>query len=470
MTEFAKTSFRANEPPAPAPKNTGASNRHTPTTRLPSTPWTGNQSRLRDSAPPIERKKQSPPQESFALNLAGITIQSRSQLVLYLKVFQKEVSSDLHGVDSPDLKEKANLWLSEASVRIETSEGAINQPFSRSEETQLHAFFDEGVQIRQSVAAYKELLRIKENSARLRQARDNADHAAEELKHLMPLANRKARWEFTHDNESNLSQALEWTNTITDIGMGMHEFSEQATEFLAQLTEVEAGVETKSANSIRLFTIMKRQAVLPDFDSLAFHRWAHAIDLLNRGLTIINLARSIKGAIQEKKTTELERGVQLTKLAADTFTASTTLLNMAPSIGLMMNVSIIPQLKIVVVQLEKLTEDFHEQNEQWKDFDEESINWHYEVGGDARTAKVLYYFMKQLMHADNEADIPPIPKPVAQFLMDHRELIGAGLRDELKTSGVLWWRKFKAAQLKTLLFNNRAKLWAMFYGDWTVPD
>jgi hypothetical protein len=58
---------------------------------------------------------------------------------------------------------------------------------------------------------------------------------------------------------------------------------------------------------------------------------------------------------------------------------------------------------------------------------------------------------------------------VAEYLVEHREALEAGAGEAVPTEGWWFWRDLRSDRARNWIFRNRDRVWAMFYGNRTVP-
>jgi hypothetical protein len=82
----------------------------------------------------------------------------------------------------------------------------------------------------------------------------------------------------------------------------------------------------------------------------------------------------------------------------------------------------------------------------------------------------MFDLMVKVMHAGDESGFPALPSGVKEYLFDHREKLSIGAEAEVPTEGSLFWKHLDGAAGRRWLFDNRMRVWAMFYGSMKVPD
>ncbi len=246
---------------------------------------------------------------------------------------------------------------------------------------------------------------------------------------------------FLRNDEDAIANVANFVGTALDIGLGLQELSRDIASAIADA----------------------RGATIPE--ASRYTRW---LGRINRILTAANLLYSLA---QESPPTELGRALAQVNTLAGAFSAGTTLLSLAPHIGLYANLYLVPAVQVIVTSLDRiLGRHLHELNIVaaatgfMVDMSNEPGGW------------PLFYFMFDVMHAGSPEEVPyPVPSEVERFLLSRREVISAGARpeegrpSEMPTTGWWFWRRLDRARIQEWVFQNRRSLWAMFYGSMEVP-
>ena len=146
------------------------------------------------------------------------------------------------------------------------------------------------------------------------------------------------------------------------------------------------------------------------------------------------------------------------------FGTASTLLNLAPHIGLYCNLYLGPAVSVATARAQAIIQQY---SRQWMQYD-------LAVGNNPHMANEpgggpMFDFMMQVMYANGPSDIPAVPDAVREYLLDHREMLDIGAQDEMPTTGWWFWRDLDDEQIKQWVYANRRDLWAMFYGNIDVP-
>ena len=171
----------------------------------------------------------------------------------------------------------------------------------------------------------------------IRRAAAEAERVAAEYRRLEPKLLDAARAAFRADDDSlkSLADFLDKHGTNLDIGLGIFEMSRDISGAL-----------------------MKAKGL----DVPPIGKFADALGKLNKGLSALNLALSLRG---EAGKTELDKGINGIGFAAGAFSALGTLLGASAHIGLYANLYLVPLTKACLEGVAKLGEHMHEQNKTW---------------------------------------------------------------------------------------------------------
>lgn len=293
------------------------------------------------------------------------------------------------------------------------------------------AFIDDGAKIREEIGEAKRVVVLRE----LRGAQAAAEAAAATAERLLPPLADRLRAAYRSGKESRIREVADLIGTVTDVGWGLHELSRE---------------------------VMKTLAELADFELGAVSKLTKALDKLNKGLAAFNLAMIILDP--ERKATQIEDGMRQLSDATGAFTALGTLLGLEPHIGLIANVYLVPMTRAILALLSRLVDQLHEVNKEWVELSGELMYPGAEPGD-----QEMFTFMVAVMQAASVEELPRIPQIARKYLVDHRDEIEAGAKEEVPTTGWWFWRRLDTREAIDWIFRRRRKLWAMLYGSTTVP-
>jgi hypothetical protein len=271
----------------------------------------------------------------------------------------------------------------------------------------------------------------------IRQAAAEAQRVAEEYRKLEPKLLDAARAAFRSDDDSltGLADFLDKRGTELDVGLGIFEMSRDISGALMKAGNLE----------------------LPPIG-----KFAEGLGKLNKGLTALNLALSLRG---ESGRTELDKGVKGIGIAAGMFSGLGTLLGASAHIGLYANLYLVPLTKACLEGVAKLGEHMHEQNKTWVEAFGAPGNYMVEPGGEP-----MWRYMTSVMKATSSKTVAEPPDDVAAYFFEHRAKLNIGVNaksslSELPISGIYGFREVDKEKFKSWIFNNRNAVWPMLYGS-----
>lgn len=315
--------------------------------------------------------------------------------------------------------------------------GREAEEISEAAAAQAQLWWDELQRLRTAIQRYKQDRIIRE----LRAAQGAVAGAAASLEEHRGELDEAMRAAFLRNDEEAIAQVSNFVGNALDIGLGLQELSRDIASAIADA----------------------RGATIPE--ASRYTRW---LGKINRVLAAANLLYSL---IQESPPTQLSTALGQVNTLAGAFSAGTTLLGLAPHIGLYANLYLVPAVQVITSNLDRiLGKHLHQLNivASATGFPVDMSN---EPGG-----WPLFYFMFDVMHASGPEGVPyPVPAEVERFLLSRREVISAGARPEegqraeMPTTGWWFWRRLDRAQIQQWVFQNRRSLWAMFYGSMPLP-
>ena len=271
----------------------------------------------------------------------------------------------------------------------------------------------------------------------IRRAAAEAERVAAEYRRLEPKLLDAARAAFRADDDSlkSLADFLDKHGTNLDIGLGIFEMSRDISGAL-----------------------MKAKGL----DLPPIGKFADALGKLNKGLSALNLALSMRG---EAGKTELDKGINGIGFAAGAFSALGTLLGASAHIGLYANLYLVPLTKACLEGVAKLGEHMHEQNKTWVEAFGSPGNYAVEPGGEP-----MWRYMTSVMKATSSKTVPEPSDDVAAYFFEHRAKFNIGVNaksslSELPISGIYGFREVDKEKFKSWIFNNRNAVWPMLYGS-----
>ena len=264
-----------------------------------------------------------------------------------------------------------------------------------------------------------------------------AERVAAEYKRLEPKLLDAARAAFRADDDSlkGLADFLDKYGTQLDIGLGIFEMSRDISGAL-----------------------MKAKGL----DLPPIGKFADALGKLNKGISAINLALSMRG---EAGKTELDKGINGIGFAAGAFSALGTLAGVSAHIGMYANLYLVPLTKACLEGVAKLGELMHEQNKTWVEAFGAPGNYYVEPGGEP-----MWRYMTSVMKATGSETVAEPSDEVAAYFYEHRAKLDVGVNaksslSELPIEGFIGFRAVDKPKFKRWIYNNRHAVWAMLYGS-----
>jgi hypothetical protein len=342
-----------------------------------------------------------------------------------------QVQDDLRDVppDNP-IHARASEWIGGLRGWLPYLQRQGTAPLTAAAADQAQLHLDEGIAIRTEIANFHRAVVQRE----MDRVAERARAAAREAERLQPHLRNSLRAAYRSGDSSVISDVANMIGTVTDIGMGFHELARQSAEVVASVQGIN----------------------IP-----AVGRYVQAIDKLNRGLALFNLAFSL---IQTEATTQFEEGMRQISVAAGAFSSLGTVVGLPAHMGLYANLYLVPLTNAIMAQISRLTVVFQQENDLWVEAFGEPLRYGAEPGG-----QPMWQFMVSVMRAASAAEVPPISTDVAEYLFEHRDALEAGAREEVPTEGWWFWRELETERARQWIFRKRDLVWAMFYGRRAVP-
>ncbi len=308
-------------------------------------------------------------------------------------------------------------------------QGATRLTAAAVAQARLH--FEEARAIREAIADAKHV-DIQRELARVR---DQARAAVQEAERLQPKLEDSLRAAYRSGDTDIIESAANALGNILDIGLGLHELVRKTAEAAASVQGVD----------------------LP-----AVGRYVAALDKLNRGFALFNLAYS---RTQAEATTPLEEGMRQVAIAVGDFSALGTLVGLPAHMGLIANLYLVPMTTKILENISVLTGSLQKQNDVWVEVFGKPLREGVEPG-----PPEMWPFMVAVMKAPSAAAVPRISSNVADYLLEQRSKLEAGSGEEVPTEGWFLWRSLETERARDWVFNKRDRIWAMLYGSRKVPE
>ncbi len=339
-------------------------------------------------------------------------------------------------------------------------QGTVPLTAAAAAQAQLH--LDEGIAIREAIANARRAVVQREMDRVIAEARA----AAQQAERLKPHLNDSLRAAYRSGDSSTIASVASTIGTITDLTMGFHDLARQTTEYIASFRNIDipaVGRYVTALNRLnRGLAAFNLAFSLKNIDIPAVGRYVTALNRLNRGLAAFNLAFSLN---QTEATTEIEEGMRQVNLAAGAFSSLGTLASLPAHMGLYANLYLVPLTTAIMGMMSRLTGYLQQENDIWAEVFGEPLRYGVEPGG-----RPMWQFMVSVMRAENAGAVPQISGEVAEYLFEHREALEAGSGEEVPTEGWWFWEDIHSDRARRWVFRKRDRLWAMFYGNRSVPD
>lgn len=359
-------------------------------------------------------------------------LSSYDQLVAAARFGIAQVQEDLQ--DAPPghpVHTRAAEWIEGLRAWLPYLQQQGTAPLTAAAAAQAQLHLDEGIAIREAIAEAQRAVVQREMDRVIAQAREGA----QQVEQLKPHLNDALRAAYRSGDSSTIGSVANTIGTITDLTMGFYDLSRQTTDYIASRLEI---------------------------DIPAVGRYVTALNRLNRGLAAFNLAFSLT---QTQATTQIEEGMRQVNLAAGAFSSLGTLANLPVHMGLYANLYLVPSTTAIMGLMSRLTGYLQQENDIWAEVFGEPLRYGVEPGG-----RPMWQFMVSVMYAEDAGAVPQISDEVTEYLLEHREALEAGSGEEVPTEGWWFWQDIHSDRARRWVFRKRDRLWAMFYGNRSVPD
>ncbi|PIE79677.1 MAG: hypothetical protein CSA11_11220 [Chloroflexi bacterium] len=357
-----------------------------------------------------------------------------NQLVAVIRFFIEQVRSDLQDVPEGEaIRTRATEWIAGSRGWISFWQQSGDSQISEFMANQARLHFEEMVAIREAIVNIQQ----RNVQREMERVAARARAGSREVAILSPHLNDCLRAAFRANDTNAISNISSTISSALDIGLGLQSLARESAESLASIKGIS----------------------LPPVG-----RYVIALERLNRGLALCNLAFTLT---QREATTPLEEGVRQISNAASTFSSLATLAGLPAHMGLYANLYLIPMTMAIMAGISQLARLLQQENDTWVGIFGEPLYYDVEPGNNPQH---MWRFMVSLMQANSSAGVPPITDDIGSYLLAHRSALEAGSGEEVPTSGWWFWRSLQSSRAREWLFNNRSRVWGMFYGSRAVPD
>lgn len=389
------------------------------------------------------------------LDLQGGGLQTNGQLAAVARLAMSSVESDLADVESDSVKAEASDWLQTIKNILPYFDKRESEPIDEGMVPLINHQVDRLAAIRKAIQEDKDE-RLREA---LRRERRAAEDAAAEAEALQPKLDDSIRAAYRKGSKSDVKEAVSTVKGALSIGRNLRALA--------------YGITT-DINLLNLPVPKGTQMMVDKWSSqigrvkvtiVNVNKYTDMLATFGRGLTAINIALTVTD--RSKRATDVEQGMKDLNdvVSISTDLASLSSVSLPPHMSLMTTLWIKPALKVITKQISMLTEQLSNINRVSVAATGDLMYPGAEPGG-----QEMFDLMVTVMHARDAAGVPGLRDQVKTYLYEHREKLEAGAEESVPTTGWWFWQDLDSEAARRWLFNNRRRVWAMFYGSMTVPN
>lgn len=344
-----------------------------------------------------------------------------------------QLRADLDGVDEyASERTRANQWITgmQAWQSYLTAHAAENITEAGAAQAQL--WYDELISVREAIERSKRSAAIAE----LQRAQQAIEGRQAQLRAMQPQLDEQLRQAYLTNNTDTIGQVVSFIASTTDIGTGLADISRQ----LAQ------GIST-----------LRGTGAIPPAS-----QYTTLLQRFNSVIVAINFVYNYQNSTSN---TEIGQATAQINNLTSAFATGSTLLALAPHIGLYCNLYLGPAVQIATARVEAILRRY---SRQWAEFDlatgRQPDMRNHEGGAD------MFDFMVQVMNADGIESMPAVPSVASTYILNNRDRIGTAAGDAVPTRrSWIFWRQLDQGRIQDWVYVNRRRMWAMLYGNWDVP-
>jgi Domain of unknown function (DUF4157) len=387
------------------------------------------------------------------LDLQGGGLQTNGQLAAIAHLAMSSLESDLADVESESVKAEASDWLQTIKNTLPFFEKRESEPIDEGMVPLINHQIDRLAAIRNAIQQEK-VGRLREA---LRRERRAAEDAAAEAEALQPKLDDSIRAAYRKGSTSDVKEAVSTVKGALSIGRNLRALAQGITTDILSLPVpkgTQMMVDTWSSQigrvKVTIVNVSKYTDMLATF---------------GRGLTAINIALTVTD--RRKRATDVEQGMKDLNdvVSISTDLASLSSVSLPPHMSLMTTLWIKPALKVITKQIGMLVEQLSDVNRV-----SVAATGDLMYPGAEPGRQEMFDLMVTVMHARDAAGVPGLRDQVKTYLYEHREKLEAGAEESVPTTGWWLWQDLDSEAARSWLFNNRRRVWAMFYGSMTVPS
>ena len=376
----------------------------------------------------VQRTDETPP--SLTLEPFG-ELTTFAQLTAAAQLGIGQLQSDLRGAPAGPAVDRAQEWVDGISAWLPYLRQQGDAPLTAAAVNQAQLNLEEWRACRQALQDARQA-EVRREMARVA---SRAREAAREAERLQPHMNDCLRAAYRTNDSSAIADMASTVGSVLDISLGLHDLARESASAVLELA---------------------------DLNVPAVGRYVTALNQLNRGLAVLNLAFSLA---QTEATTQMEESMRQLTVATGAFSSLATLAGLPAHMGLYANLYLVPMTTAIMNGISRLTGMLQRENDLWVEIIGDIARPDVEPGG-----RPMWDFMVQVMRLESMMDMPSVPEPVAEYMVAHRDQISAGVGETLPTSGYLWWVSLDTPEAESWIYSNRQRLWAIFYGSRSVPN
>ncbi len=389
------------------------------------------------------------------LDLQGGGLQTNGQLAAVARLAMSSLESDLADVESNSVKAEASDWLQTIKNTLPYFDKHESEPIDEGMVPLINHEVDRLAAIRHAIQEDKDE-RLREA---LRRERRAAEEAAAEAEALQPKLDDSIRAAYRKGSRSDVKEAVSTVKGALSIGRNLRTLAYDITTDI-NLLNLPVPKGTKMMVDKWSSQIGRVKVTIVNVN-----KYTDMLAKFGRGLTAINIALTITD--RSKRATDVEQGMKDLNdvVSISTDLASLSSASLPPHMSLMTTLWIKPALKVITKQISMLTEQLSDINRVSVAATGDLMYPGAEPGG-----QEMFDLMVTVMHARDAAGVPGLGDQAKTYLYEHREKLEAGAGESVPTTGWWFWQDLDSEAARRWLFNNRRRVWAMFYGSMTVPS
>jgi hypothetical protein len=287
-----------------------------------------------------------------------------------------------------------------------------------------------------------------------RGARREAERAAEDADAMAARMDDALRAAFRTGGSSTIKDVVSAVKSCISIGRNLRALAEGIGREILRL-DIPSG--TKMFVNIPYFTNLPIQVQVVNVA-----KYTDMLTKLGKGLAVVSIALTV--ADRSKRATDMEQGMKDLTDAFGIGSDVASLIGAPPHLSLMSTLYIKPMLQVIGVLMARLSHQLSDENQGWVELTGELGRPNVEPGG-----QPMFDFMRQVMHADSVAEVPPVQGAVQDYFYDHHDKFEAGTEASVPTKGWWIWEDLDPGKAAGWVFAYRHRIWAMLYGSMSVP-